>query len=536
MRTFAIVWGVVFCFWAFVTRSVFVSDPGVAIIGNALLTTFLCIPTFIGCLAFMRSNAPPVTQSRQAMPEAPPVSKPSEAPKSLDHELFNWTKRDAYTLRDLHASVAIFGQVGSGKSSGSGLRYARAVTKLPGSGGLILASKPQDREFWVKRFAEQGRTDDLLIFDTSGQYKFNFLDFIRKSGGDSREITRFLTITAENLEGSTSKDGDPYWSQNQERLIFYAVEALRLGEGEVTIPKLQEFIATAAQAPTVFSDPEQYGRWKKLFNNQVMEKADAKAKTPIEKHDFESAIAYWTKEYPAMDNRPRSSILAGVMNTLATYNRGIVRDLVSNTSNVSPLDMELGKWVLVDLPIDQYGNSGRIIMSGWKLSLQQYILKRHGNPGDATICIFADECQQVVNSMDGDFLSRCRSHYGCMIYLTQSLHSYFGEAHGQAGEHKAKALLTNFKTKIFHTLGDHDTAQYASSLVGQRREEFISFSSGGERGGSGNFSEQYQDVLKPVDLLTGLRTSGGIVDGWVIKSGEPFSNGDNHLRIEFSQS
>ena len=449
---------------------------------------------------------------------------------TLDHVLFRWTRLDAFTIRDLLMSVAVFGQTGSGKSSGSGLTFARGIVQLPKSGGLILASKPEDKDFWIERFREQGRSDDLLIFDDSGRLKFNFLDFERREGGDAREITQFIMTTAEAQSGGTGNDADPFWRTSQQRLIYNAVEAVRLGEGEVTIPKLQEFIATAAESPLVFSNPDAYAKFVPRFHNQVMTKADKKDKDDREKFDFIASTNFWTNEYPAMDNKPRSSILAGVNNILGIFNTGLVRDLGSTTTNVSPLDMERGKWILIDLPIDRYGESGKIIMHGWKYSVQKHVLRRQPKLGDSTIGIWCDEAQQFVSTFDPQYLAMCRSHYGYMVYLTQSYHSYIEG--GQASEHKAKALLTNFYTKVAHTIGDAETAKYLCSLVGQYREDFINL----DTEGKGSFSEKYEDKLKVSELLTGLRAGqGGIVDGLVIKTGMPFSTGENFLRVQFSQ-
>jgi hypothetical protein len=117
-----------------------------------------------------------------------------------------------------------------------------------------------------------------------------------------------------------------------------------------------------------------------------------------------------------LENKVRSSILADVMNVLHTFNTGIVRETVSTTATVSPADMAKDKWILIDFPIDVHGDSGRIIMHGWKLLAQKFILRRHAKPGDAVIVIHADEAQDMVNSFDSAFLAKCRSHLGCMIY------------------------------------------------------------------------------------------------------------------------
>ena len=269
----------------------------------------------------------------------------------------------------------------------------------------------------------------------------------------------------------------------------------------------------------------------------------------IEAHDLELLADFWLHEYPAMDERPRSSILAGVQNTLHTFNTGIARELVSTTTSCSPATMERGKWILVDMPLDQYGASGKFVMTGWKFLTQKHILRRKPGLEDSPIVIWCDEAQEVLNSHDASFLAKCRSHFGCMVYLTQSIHSYYGAMGSHQAEHQANALLTNFLHKVFHVVGDAQTAQWASSLLGERREIMGGGSLSpapepfdilmGRARFSGSFSEQYRPVLQNNAFMRGMRTGGArhhmIVDGIVIRSGEPFSTGENWLWVSFGQ-
>ena len=66
----------------------------------------------------------------------------------LSQVLFWFSPRDPLRVVDLLRSIAIFGASGSGKTSGSGYQLAKAIIMAAGLriGGLILASKPEDRE------------------------------------------------------------------------------------------------------------------------------------------------------------------------------------------------------------------------------------------------------------------------------------------------------------------------------------------------------------------------------------------------------
>jgi hypothetical protein len=83
----------------------------------------------------------------------------------LDTPLLWWTKRDALTVRNACQNIAIFGKTGSGKTSGSGDAILRALVRHRNTGGLILFSKPEDKEHIQRIFCELGRSDDLLIME-----------------------------------------------------------------------------------------------------------------------------------------------------------------------------------------------------------------------------------------------------------------------------------------------------------------------------------------------------------------------------------
>ena len=103
---------------------------------------------------------------------------------------------DQWRLEDAFRGVQIFGGIGSGKSSGSGRTFARAVLRS-GFGGVVLCAKPDERENWERLAKDAGRSKDLIIFtapekDATGnllepEYFFNPLDYQgrRKDSGQT---------------------------------------------------------------------------------------------------------------------------------------------------------------------------------------------------------------------------------------------------------------------------------------------------------------------------------------------------------------
>jgi TraM recognition site of TraD and TraG len=467
---------------------------------------------------------------------------------NLDRALFRWTKRDAFTARDLvNGGVCIIGRVGAGKTSSSGRILAQAIVNDRNSGGLICAAKPgEDLALWRKIFAKAGRSKDLLVFEPTRDLRFNFLAEAMRHGGHTREITKCITTIGETLRTRNRTGGEnaDYWEREQERMIYNAVQGVKLGTGTVNAPDLQRFIITAASLPAQLQEES----WQNGFHACCMETACQARKSPIDAHDFQSAADYWFGEIPSMADRTKSSILTGVLGTLHIFNTGLVRELVSTTTNVSPDDLLKRKWVLINMPPAVYGDLGSFVNAGWKYMVQKRILRRVAKPGDPINVIWCDEAAQFTNSMDQHYVAQCRSHLGCLVYLCQSLHSFHAALH-DGGGHQAQALLANFGHRIFHALGDIETAEWASGLIGNRLETFIGGSTQppqdvfdelmGYGQYSANFSTQYQPILQSTEFLNGLRTGGRparyVCDGIVIRSGERFSNGENWLRIAFHQ-
>jgi hypothetical protein len=490
-----------------------------------------------------------------------PVSAPAPVRQqgALSDALFYWDgrRRDPFTMRDLVRSVAIFGATGSGKTTGPGLAIAKALVSAKGKrrqvggqlvggpiGGLILASKPEDRQFWQKIFHQAGRINDLVIFDPKSPYRFNFIDYIQRCGGDTRDITEAIMVIGETLEQGDNPNRDKFWNEQNRRMIHTAVEIIRLAKGTVTAPDIQRFIMGAALTPASLATPE----WQSGFHNKCLKAAFNNVRTSVQKHDYILAADNWLKEYPSMADKTRSSIQVGVLGILHVFNTGIVRELVSTSTNITPVVMDSGLWVLVDMPISSYGAAGAFILAGWKYLTQRHMLHRKATDDTAICVLWADEAQKVVNSFDASFLAECRSHRACMVYLTQSIHAYYTRLK-EGGEHEADGFCTNFYTKIFTAVGDDKTAAYASSLIGKRLKAHVNTSMSpakdayeglfGEQQFSSSTSQSIENVLENREFMQNLRTGGEengcIVDAIVVRSGQPFSNGENYLKVAFSQ-
>ena len=480
--------------------------------------------------------------------------KPALPTHPLDRVLFSWAPGEPFTLRHhLNGGTMIIGRVGSGKTSGSGMLLGRSIVALPGSGGLILCAKPEDRAMWTSIFERAGRADDLLAFGPGEQLRFNFLAYVLEmTKGSTRDVTKLIQVIGEVIRSADVKGGgeaSDFFEKEETRLIYNAVEMLKLATGTVNTPDLQAFIAAAPKSMAQMAAPG----FKENYCKRICDKALAVVKAkkdPIATHDYNLSLSYWLGEYPNMADKTRSCIETGVLGKLHAMNVGIVRELISTTTNVSPDEILNGKWVIVDTPPSEFGDSGAVVAAGWKYLTQRRILRRRAGAAENPVTLWCDEAQLFVNSYDSEFSTQCRSYGGCQVFLTQSLHSYYAALKGESGRHQADALLTNFSTRIFHAVGDAMTAKWASDMLGlELRAMPSTTSSPGENpfddmfrasSCSATISYQFQPVIQPNLLMHGLRT-GGICnnlmcDAVVIRSADKFRDGRSWKLVAFSQA
>lgn len=471
-------------------------------------------------------------------------TSPGKALTDLDTPLFCWSQFDCFRVRDLlNGGVAILGRAGSGKTSSSGRRLMKSIAMNRQSGGLILAAKPEDSTDVMKLFDSAGRGKDLIVFDADGEMRCNFLNCLKRP----RDVVTFLTTLSEVMKRGDSKGGgenNRFYDAAEDRTLYNAVAALQAAKEPLTTPNIHAFIMTAATTPAELQSPE----WQAKYHSKVLEKGFSASKSTMEAHDYELCLDFWIKEWAGMmDAKTRGNILAGVQGTLHVMNTGIVRQMCSGATTCSPADVLAGKWILVNFAPSAWGAAGLLISTGWKQLMELAVLERHATHDDPFVTIWCDEAHQFVTNYDSSFISQCRSHRGCLVYLTQSVSSFYAAMKGEAGKHQADALLANFSHVIVHA-SDPVTAKWASAKLGRRKEMLHSGSTQdgadvwdqlmGKSRRSNSFSEHYEQVLQDQEFMvarTGGPANGYLADAIVLKSGESFSDGKNFQRVTFSQ-
>lgn len=469
--------------------------------------------------------------------------------KDLDRPLLWLTKHDAYSVRNLLESALWLGRTGSGKTT-SARAMLRAILRDPNSWGAIIGAKPEDWGDFQRLMRESGRHHPVVLFEgRNASTRLNFLAEAARLGDPARECTKFLMTVKQTLgrgQQGTPSANSQFFDSMHEKYLYSAIVILLAALGAVTAPDLQRFIVGAAQTPLHIDDDQ----WRRGFHSECIQKAHHCVNANVNRHDLELAIDFWLNEFPATESRLRSNILAGVLGILFLFCSGKLQTLCSTTSTFTFEELQRKRaFLFVDMSPTEYGDTGRFVSAGIKYLIQRFNLSRPAPNDGSFMVIWVDEAPQITNEFDAAFLAQCRSHCGCMVFLAQSTHSFRAAMKSNNGESEAMALLSHFGHRFCLSLGDFESAKWASNSLGERLETHFGGSSQpaasvyDELFGSGHmsvsFQTRFEPVLRPEAFMNNLRSGGRkhnyCCDVIVIRPGMPFSTGENYLRITFKQ-
>jgi hypothetical protein len=317
--------------------------------------------------------------------------------------------------------------------------------------------------------------------------------------------------------------GDPFWDRAMRSLIRNAVDVLSMACEPVSLHGIFEVLRGAPQSPSI-AESEEWRARSPLWAHVTAARQRA-AGTGWEV-DLREVEGYWLDHFPALGEKTRGSIVAMFTTLAEGLMRGKMRELFCGETTLAPEDVLSGKIVVVDLPVKEWAEVGRVAAVIWKYAVQKAAERRPDNAGGLgrPIFIWADECQHFASRYDPLFQATARSSRAASVYLTQntpSLAAVMGA--GGDGRTQAQALLGNLGTKIFHANSDRDTNLFASELVGRRIQSLRNFgsaasvSTGGQPGASSSLNrgraESMDLEIQPVELSR-LR-KGGAENGYV---------------------
>jgi hypothetical protein len=428
---------------------------------------------------------------------------------------------DRWRIKDACEGTMIFGGTGSGKTSGSGRALATSFLAA-GFGGLVLCAKPDEPALWRDYAAETGRGPDLRMFGCGEPWSFNFMRYESQRPGAGAGLTEnlvnlFTEVASIGSGEPRSRGGDPFWDRAMKSLVRNCVDLLLMAGKPVTLHAMFDVIRSAPKESTALSSPN-WGPGSPCW--RLLEAARDRARGKSWEIDRKEVDGYWRDHFPTLGENTRGSIVAMFSTLAEALTRGKMRELFCEGCSLSPEDVIAGRIVVVDLPVKEWSEVGRMAAVLWKYCLQKAVERRTDNSGGLgrPLFLWADECQHFASRYDPVFQATARSSRVASVYLTQNYPSLIAALGGEtAGKAMTDSLLGNMGTKIFHANSDCETNQLASELVGRRLQALRNCGAGSSLSLGGHASagtscslgrSEHMDLeIQPVEFST-LRKGG----------------------------
>lgn len=379
----------------------------------------------------------------------------------------------------LFQDIVIIGGKGMGKSQGlmypfsSQILNYKAFDKDNKAGALILDVKGNFYERIVDIAKGCNRSDDLVIIELGGQYKYNPL---YKPGLESLVLAKRIRLILDMFAGKGSNEA--YWLDTAETIIDNAIKLARLRYGYFTFTEINKI-----------SNSEEF------FKNTIAEVREAIENEEItltdeQLFDLDAVENYYIYEYSEIKPETKAIFNSEISRMIRPFvsNYKAVKTFCCSKDELNFLGFEeliqKGKIVILKMDWASYQDLAKIIAAYLKLDFQTEVLSRLAKPhmSRRPLTFICDEYHIFVTSNDYDFYSLSREARCCNIVATQSYSSLLENLHSIE---KVRVLMTNLKNKVFLQTDDKLTIDEAKTLFGkdEKKRERISISEGTDHNG-----------------------------------------------------
>jgi len=424
--------------------------------------------------------------------------------------LLQLSPTDWWTLKDATGSAMVFGTIGSGKTSGSAQALAKAYLSA-GFGGLVLCTKMDEAETWLRYAKETGRENSIIHVREEEDFRFDFLDqeMTREGGGDPENILDLLIKVIEITQQTDMSGGDnAYFYDQCKTLMRCAISICSQAYGRVSLVDIYNIIASVAITIEQVSSQE----WQvvsecfktiSLCNDIERRKQAELGATYVKNEELKIDCSYLLNSLPGYGDRLRGSITSIFTSSVDPWLRGNLRKLFCRKRDeINPATGEKGFYLdpdhckdgaiyLFDYPVKS-GLTGRLSQSLYKLVWQRHFERRNvKKDGGRPVFLFGDEAQSFIGEHDQIFAQTARSSRVLTVWLSQNISNFYTAfGNGEHGVNQTKSLLGNLATTIFHANGHEETNRYASTLFGSEWRYTASTTTGSSAGSSTSYNEQ----------------------------------------------
>jgi hypothetical protein len=469
---------------------------------------------------------------------------------NLDTPIFRLPRGDFWNLGDACQGVLILGATGSGKSSGSAETLAQKYLRL-GAGGIVLCVKVGEADYWTDLAKRTGRETDLIRV-TEEHESFNIFDYELNRSGRGAGLTMNIVNLFRQLQDLVeSKGGNKtapdFWERACVRMISNAIQLQCALDEPLTLAAVSDIINSSPRNNTQADDKF----WQET--SKCSEACAFAVTQDPDNYDTDRASNYFLNDIPNMGDRQLSGILETWEGLADPLLRSPIRQKFCTDTTFTPDDaIEGGKIIVMDLPVKEFDQAGRIAGVVLKFLFQKAVERRKAasETRRRPCFIWADEFQHFVTSYDMIFQQTARSSKTSTVYIGQNLPTILAQLGGQGGDPYMRGLLGNLLTKIFHANDEEQTNKFAAGVIGEDWQNITNISAGesrnllapllsGNHNANVSVNPQLKHLILPIEFAkfrTGTNRNNRIVDAIFFQAGRNFLNEKNFYRVYFKQA
>jgi hypothetical protein len=396
----------------------------------------------------------------QVIEDEPAMLRPRVRRYSENQPLFWLSPRDPFRIGD-GPHIGIFGESGSGKTV-AGNTIALGYLKA-GWGGCVCCYKEDETRRWL-RMAEAAGVP-VIVINPDNDYTLNLaaweMERPGRGSGSAENLADLLMSIAEFISpGGRRQVQDQHWTDGARRGIRNSFEALRAADMPVTMRNLQRVIAGI---------PVRNRMTHALIWPEGSLLREALQRARQRGIDTSLLESYYIDELArAGQEEHTGSVLSSITHMLDYLVSGVVAHLFFNDNPTIRPDMsKRGVVYILDLPVLEYGNVGRIGQIAFRTVWIKEMMRRQGLESlyDTWAFLYMDESQQFFSpQLDNLFLEAARSSCISACYLTQTISAWYAAAEAAHAHDQVHAAMSNLGLKIFMR-NSGDTNTYASNLI-----------------------------------------------------------------------
>ena len=366
----------------------------------------------------------------------------------------------------LFQNILITGSIGTGKTSSGMYNITKQLISYNSYndkkiGMLILDVKGNYYDFVRKEAIKNGRLQDLVCIDISGDTYYNPIDKIELSSdiiaGRLKEI--LLLFSKNNTES--------FWIDKAGMLLSEVIKFIRLyNENYVTFYEIHKII----------NDIDYYLKMKKNIKSKLIKNKYSEEDI----FNINSSVDYIEKEFLKLDERTKGIIIAEISRITGIFvlNYDINRTFCPEKNKINFKGfrdvVENGKIVVLKMNISKYGDISRIIASYLKMDFQREVLMQvtRKNKGNIRKTAFiSDEYQEYITKNDAEFYAQSRETMCISVVATQSYSSLYNTL---KDEFATDVIIQSLVNKIWYRQDDIRTIEKAQKVIGKEEKEKVS--------------------------------------------------------------